>query len=56
MKMASIVLMSKEFATTDKMAGVVPVTTTLGAPEDDARLLDDVPLSRSVAALQGKRL
>lgn len=37
-------------------AGVVPVTTTLGAPQDDGRLLEGVPLSKAVAGLAGKRL
>jgi nitroimidazol reductase NimA-like FMN-containing flavoprotein (pyridoxamine 5'-phosphate oxidase superfamily) len=37
-------------------AGVVPITTTLGEPVDDGRVPSGVSLSRSIAALVGKRL
>ena len=37
-------------------AGVVPITTTLGEPVDDGRVPDGVPMSRAIAALEGKRL
>jgi nitroimidazol reductase NimA-like FMN-containing flavoprotein (pyridoxamine 5'-phosphate oxidase superfamily) len=37
-------------------AGVVPVTTTLGEPVGDGRVPSGVPMSRSVAALAGRRL
>ena len=37
-------------------AGVVPVTTTLGQPEGDGRLLAGVALSPAIAALVGRRL
>ena len=37
-------------------AGVVPISTTLGEPLDDGRVQDGVAMSRSVAALKGKRL
>jgi nitroimidazol reductase NimA-like FMN-containing flavoprotein (pyridoxamine 5'-phosphate oxidase superfamily) len=37
-------------------AGVVPITTTLGAPVADGRVPDGVPVSPAIAALQGKRL
>lgn len=37
-------------------AGVVPVTTALGAPEGDPRLPVGVPVSPSIAALEGRRL
>jgi nitroimidazol reductase NimA-like FMN-containing flavoprotein (pyridoxamine 5'-phosphate oxidase superfamily) len=37
-------------------AGVVPITTTLGAPVDDGRVPEGVPMSKAVAALAGKRL
>ena len=37
-------------------AGVVPITTTLGAPVDDGRVPDGVPVSQSIAALEGRRL
>jgi len=37
-------------------AGVVPISTTLGEPLDDGRILDGVPMSPSMAALKGKRL
>ena len=37
-------------------AGVVPITMTLGEPVDDGRVLKGVPLSQSIAALEGRRL
>jgi hypothetical protein len=37
-------------------AGVVPITTTLGHPVDDGRVPEGVPVSQSIAALQGRRL
>jgi nitroimidazol reductase NimA-like FMN-containing flavoprotein (pyridoxamine 5'-phosphate oxidase superfamily) len=37
-------------------AGVVPITTTLGEPVDDGRVPSGVSLSRSIAALAGRRL
>ena len=37
-------------------AGIVPITTTLGEPVDDGRVPDGVPVSRAVAALEGRRL
>jgi hypothetical protein len=37
-------------------AGVVPVATTLGEPEDDGRLQAGVELPASVRALVGRRL
>ena len=37
-------------------AGVVPIATTLGDPEDDGRLVEGVALSPSIAALAGRRL
>ena len=37
-------------------AGIVPITTTLGAPVDDGRVPNGVPLSQAVAALEGRRL
>jgi nitroimidazol reductase NimA-like FMN-containing flavoprotein (pyridoxamine 5'-phosphate oxidase superfamily) len=36
--------------------GVVPVTTTLGAPVDDGRVPKGVPVSQAIAALEGRRL
>ncbi len=36
-------------------AGIVPVSTTMGEPIDDDRVLDGVALSHSIAALVGKR-
>jgi nitroimidazol reductase NimA-like FMN-containing flavoprotein (pyridoxamine 5'-phosphate oxidase superfamily) len=37
-------------------AGVVPITTRLGRPEGDGRLLPGVEPSRAVAGLEGRRL
>lgn len=37
-------------------AGVVPIATRLGEPEDDGRLLPGVGLSPAIAALVGRRL
>jgi nitroimidazol reductase NimA-like FMN-containing flavoprotein (pyridoxamine 5'-phosphate oxidase superfamily) len=37
-------------------AGVVPIATSLGEPEDDGRLLPGVELSPAIAALVGRRL
>jgi nitroimidazol reductase NimA-like FMN-containing flavoprotein (pyridoxamine 5'-phosphate oxidase superfamily) len=37
-------------------AGVVPVTTRLGAPRDDGRVPHDVALSQAIASLEGKEI
>ena len=37
-------------------AGVVPITTTLGAPVDDGRVPEGVVVSQAIAALEGRRL
>jgi hypothetical protein len=37
-------------------AGIVPITTTLGKPVDDGRVPNGVPVSQSIAALEGRRL
>ncbi|MBW2290059.1 MAG: pyridoxamine 5'-phosphate oxidase family protein [Deltaproteobacteria bacterium] len=37
-------------------AGVVPITTTLGEPVADGRVPSGVSMSRSIAALEGRRL
>jgi nitroimidazol reductase NimA-like FMN-containing flavoprotein (pyridoxamine 5'-phosphate oxidase superfamily) len=37
-------------------AGVIPITTTLGAPVDDGRVPMGVSVSQSIAALEGRRL
>lgn len=37
-------------------AGVVPVTTTLGEPVDDGRVPSGVPVSQSIAVLEGRKL
>jgi nitroimidazol reductase NimA-like FMN-containing flavoprotein (pyridoxamine 5'-phosphate oxidase superfamily) len=37
-------------------AGIVPITTTLGKPVDDDRVPSGVPVSQSIAALEGRRL
>lgn len=41
--------------TTPVWAGVLPITTELGTPQGDERLLDGVTLSPAIAALQGTR-
>jgi hypothetical protein len=37
-------------------AGVVPITTTLGAPVDDGRVPEGVAVSQAIAVLEGRRL
>ena len=37
-------------------AGVVPIVTRLGKPQADDRVLDGVPMSPAIGALEGKRL
>jgi nitroimidazol reductase NimA-like FMN-containing flavoprotein (pyridoxamine 5'-phosphate oxidase superfamily) len=37
-------------------AGIVPITTTLGAPIDDGRVPNGVAVSRAIAALEGRQL
>jgi hypothetical protein len=37
-------------------AGVVPIVTRLGKPQADGRVLDGVPMSPAIGALEGKRL
>ncbi len=37
-------------------AGVVPIVTSLGKPQADGRVLDGVPMSLAIGALEGKRL
>jgi nitroimidazol reductase NimA-like FMN-containing flavoprotein (pyridoxamine 5'-phosphate oxidase superfamily) len=37
-------------------AGIVPITTSLGVPIDDGRVPNGVPVSDSIAALEGRRL
>jgi nitroimidazol reductase NimA-like FMN-containing flavoprotein (pyridoxamine 5'-phosphate oxidase superfamily) len=37
-------------------AGVVPIVTNLGKPKADDHVLDGVPMSRAIGALEGKRL
>lgn len=37
-------------------AGVVPIVTKLGKPKPDDHVLDGVPMSRAIGALEGRRL